>query len=131
MKLISNKARRDQIAQKNISALNKMILNDLYSEFMIKKPKKQFFIPCDAQGNIIEEPSYQEALDGDGIGTVALNEVYKANVRQYQAAKSKVLLTGFDVDKIQFYCNHTEISALVGLDTFILTDVALEMIGEK
>lgn len=61
-----------------------------YANFLKQPLKLEMFIPCDDDGNVLEEP------DSIGVGN---DFYYERAFDQYQKAKEKVLFEGFEFKK--------------------------------
>ena len=57
-----------------------------YSDFLKQPLKLEMFVPCDKDGNVLED------IIGDGM-----IHNYSEKVKQYEQAKDKVLFEGFDI----------------------------------
>ena len=75
-----------------------------YCNFLKQPLKLEMFVPCDDEGNVLED------IIGHG-----LTNGYKDKVIQYQQAKEKVLFEGCSISKLmpdnyhQVYCNSDRI----------------------
>ena len=61
-----------------------------YANFLKQPLKLEMFVPCDDDGNVLEEP------DSIGVGN---DFYYERALGQYEEAKEKVLFEGFEVKK--------------------------------
>ena len=59
-----------------------------YANFLKQPLELCMFVPCDEDGNVLEEPRPQEGDNG--------NWNYQARFNQYQQAKERVLFEGFE-----------------------------------
>ena len=70
-----------------------------YAEFLNQDLKLWMFIPCDKEGNVLEEPlKYNEWFSEYKKGFI--HEYDSLVMKQYQEAKSKVLFKGFTIARI-------------------------------
>jgi hypothetical protein len=60
-----------------------------YANFLKQPLKLEMFVPCDDNGNLLEEPEYHEPNSENEIGQ------YDELLYQYQQVKEKVLFKGF------------------------------------
>lgn len=101
-----------------------------YADFLKQPLKLEMFIPCDDNGNVLE----------DIIGNGMIHN-YSEKVKQYQQAKDKVLFKGFDIYSngdlhnafVTFESSRLEIMNVENLITdfqysFYLTSNAIERI---
>ena len=72
-----------------------------YAKFLKQPLKLEMFVPCDEEGNVLEEPKrwkdylqYPDSFDGNK----EWDELY-----DYQQAKEKVLFEGFEIFKGTIY----------------------------
>ena len=64
-----------------------------YAKFLKQPLKLEMFVPCDEEGDILEEPEdYEQRLPN--MMTEYNDEIYR-----YEQAKEKVLFEGFEIDK--------------------------------
>ena len=87
---------------KNVSDSEYRRLRDNYDDFLEQPLKLEMFVPCDEEGNILEEPKrwedylqYPDSFDGNK----EWGELY-----DYQQAKEKVLFEGIDLDVAKYHC---------------------------
>lgn len=64
--------------------------NYRYAKFLKQPINIGMFIPCDEDGNVLEEP------DSVGVGN---QFYYERALDQYQQAKERVLFEGFEIDE--------------------------------
>ena len=62
-----------------------------YANFLKQPLKLEMFVPCDEDGNVLEEPKKYNIIFGNSIR----NPLYGKQLEQYQKALSKVLFKGF------------------------------------
>ena len=76
-----------------------------YAKFLSQKPEKWMFVPCDDEGNVLEEPIYHEPHSENEIGD------YQELRDQYKQALERVIFDGFtshnkhwlESEKISFF----------------------------
>jgi len=70
-----------------------------YAKFLSKPLKLSQFVPCDSNGNILEEPrmEYYDSMTGWNCPEDARN--YQDKLEAYNKAKSNVLFEGFEYKK--------------------------------
>ena len=69
-----------------------------YATFLKKPLKLEMFVPCDNDGNILEEPTnYEKRLSN-------MMTEYNDEVYTYNQAKEKVLFEGFELKEIGSIC---------------------------
>lgn len=116
MKLISNTGYGDVLRTKHIPDYEYRYLRDKFDEFLKKPLEKWMFVPCDDNGNVLEEPkNYKEWCEKK------MNTPYDLDINKYeiyQQAKeacifSDNLLSLIEVEKlifknktIEFYINY-------------------------
>lgn len=106
MKLISMTDFVLQRAKKSILPLNVIetfkeggkITNEIfnYANFLKQPLKLEMFVPCDEEGNVLEEPDKEFELSYWDCST---------KISKYQQAKEKVLFEGFRVSKAKLFIN--------------------------
>ena len=73
-----------------------------YTEFIIQPNEKWMFVPCDADGNVLEEPQLHSKQ-------ISFNEwelYYDTfELQEYKQAQSKVIFKGFSVNSENFIHN--------------------------
>ena len=57
-----------------------------YAQFLSQKPEKWMFVPCDDEGNVLEEPKHEPFQDG---------QKYDDLLAEYQQALDRVIFEGF------------------------------------
>ena len=73
-----------------------------YANFLKKPLKLGYFIPCDEEGDILEEPTnYEKRL-------LNMMTEYNDEVYTYYQAKAKVLFEGFEYDKENDWVTYNE-----------------------
>ena len=73
-----------------------------YAHFLKKPLKLGYFIPCDEEGDILEEPTnYEKRL-------LNMMTEYNDEVYTYYQAKAKVLFEGFEYDKENDWVTYNE-----------------------
>lgn len=115
---------------KNVSDNEYRRLRDKYDIFLEQPLKLEMFVPCDDNGNVLE----------DIIGNGMIHN-YSEKVKQYEQAKDKVLFDGFDIYSngdlhnafVTFESSRLEIMNVENLITdfqysFYLTSNAIERI---
>ena len=89
---------------KNVSDSEYRRLRDNYDDFLEQPLKLEMFVPCDEEGDILEEPEdYEQRLPN--MMTEYNDEIYR-----YEQAKEKVLFEGFEIDKNLYLVYKNEIS---------------------
>ena len=84
-----------------ISIANQYIQCLRYANFVSRKPELWMFVPCDEDGNVLEEPEqYNSWLNKKSIdwGKVPFN-VDLHTFEKYKQAQSKVLFKGWEMRK--------------------------------
>lgn len=135
MKLISNTEWGNYCKLKESSFSNRIEYLEWYfsvrsriDDFLNQQPKLGMFVPCDEDGNVLEEPS------SIGVG----NDFYlERAIDQYQQAKERVLFEGFEIPKEgialdrfkQWLELKRNVESLVGIGHLELTPQALKQIG--
>ena len=77
---------------KNVSDSEYRRLRDNYDDFLEQPLKLEMFVPCDEEGDILEEPTnYEQRLPN--MMTEYNDEIYR-----YKQAKEKVLFEGFHIE---------------------------------
>ena len=76
-----------------------------YANFLSQKPEKWMFVPCDDEGNVLEEPTKSiKIIGGENLAN-------KKRIEQYQQALDRVIFEGFtshnkhwlESEKISFF----------------------------
>ena len=71
---------------------NELALNSYnYANFLKQPLKLEMFVPCDEDGNVLEEPSKKIYL-----ASISYAQLINSDLVQYQQAKEKVLFEGFE-----------------------------------
>ena len=77
-------------------------LRDNYDDFLEQPLKLEMFVPCDEEGDILEEPTnYEKRL-------LNMMTEYNDEVYTYYQAKAKVLFEGFEYDKENDWVTYNE-----------------------
>ena len=77
-------------------------LRENFDNFLEKPLKLGYFIPCDEEGDILEEPTnYEKRL-------LNMMTEYNDEVYTYYQAKAKVLFEGFEYDKENNWVTYNE-----------------------
>ena len=77
---------------------------DNYDNFLEQPLKLEMFVPCDDEGDVLEEPTdYEKRL-------LNMMTEYNDEVYTYYQAKAKVLFEGFEIDKNLYLVYKNEIS---------------------
>jgi len=135
MKLISMTA--FVLEQNNFKVFrNQQILN--YANFLKQPLELWMFVPCDEDGNVLEEPKLHFPTGNNQLESI----IFKQN-KEYQQAKERCLFEGFEVDSektvnwngiyieqdsfnkinvegLEYYCSSTKIK---------LTQTAIKQLG--
>lgn len=103
MKLISNTEYGIEIAEmvvdEKLSIEKAFLLRCKYDQFLKQPLKLEMFVPCDLDGNVLEEPDFMSGdYDDNGFGDVDKYK-YKKYLNEYQEAKERVLFEGFEVKR--------------------------------
>ena len=77
-------------------------LRENFDNFLEKPLKLGYFIPCDEEGDILEEPTNYEKL------LLNMMTEYNDEVYTYYQAKAKVLFEGFEYDKENDWVTYNE-----------------------
>ena len=100
MNLISSKDFRKFLTEKSDSEYRR--LRENFDNFLEKPLKLGYFIPCDEEGDILEEPTnYEKRL-------LNMMTEYNDEVYTYYQAKAKVLFEGFEYDKENDWVTYNE-----------------------
>lgn len=94
-KLISSQERRKRL--KDVSDSEYRRLRELYDDFLEQPLTLGMFVPCDSQGNVLEEPKKCQYAFGDQMVS---EKQWNRDCQQYQQAKDRVLFEGFKVKKV-------------------------------
>ena len=87
---------------KNVSDNEYRRLRDKYDIFLEQPLKLEMFVPCDEEGDILEEPTnYEKRL-------LNMMTEYNDEVYTYYQAKAKVLFEGFEYDKENDWVTYNE-----------------------
>ena len=62
-----------------------------YARFLKQPLTLGMFVPCDLDGNVLEEPSKYESV----FGKATVNPLFEQQTVEYQQAKERVLFKGF------------------------------------
>ena len=102
--------KQNKILETYVNHLRKPLFEKIvnYAAFLKQPLKLEMFVPCDEEGNVLEEPKrwkdylqYPDSFDGNK----EWDELY-----DYQQAKEKVLFEGFEIDKNLYLVYKNEIS---------------------
>ena len=100
MNLTSSKDFRKFLTEKSDSEYRR--LRENFDNFLEKPLKLGYFIPCDEEGDILEEPTnYEKRL-------LNMMTEYNDEVYTYYQAKAKVLFEGFEYDKENDWVTYNE-----------------------
>lgn len=81
--------------EKIIALATCVVRMENYANFLKKPLELWMFVPCDEEGNVLEEPyNYINFING-----VELNENLEKYCEKYQQAKERVLFEGFEYQK--------------------------------
>jgi len=94
-----------------------------YANFLKRKLELGMFIPCDEEGNVLEEP--EKDKKGNYIAYSGDTCIY---IEQYQEAKERVLFEMFDAEIT--LTKKGAIKIVVGENETILIDCAIEQLTE-
>ena len=101
MKLISMTS---FVLQRDITDIKQRDSIVKYANFLKQPLKLEMFVPCDEEGDILEEPTnYEKRL-------LNMMTEYNDEVYTYYQAKAKVLFEGFEIDKNLYLVYKNEIS---------------------
>lgn len=120
-KLISLSERVDQILTADRICDRGQMLEEigLYNKFLKQLLTLGMFVPCDNQGNVLDEPKMHHSFDETGEAVIHEKE-YISDQNKYQQADEKVLFKGFYIHHGELYYPnqvHFE-TALFGQDWF-------------
>jgi len=77
-----------------------------YAKFITQPLELCMFVPCDEDGNVLEEPKdFENLLFHIEIKLFDGTKEVVEEVLQYQQAKAKILFEGFEVLSIECVCN--------------------------
>lgn len=84
---------------KDYNEINEKVLNAIinYAQFLKQPLKLEMFVPCDEDGNFLEEPIFHEPNNENEIGN------YEKLIEEYYEAKDKVLFDNYLVIKKSNY----------------------------
>ena len=120
-----------------------------YANFLKEPLKLEMFVPCDEDGNVLEEPKIEDYFD-DGFNFEFNQKHFKDVVlKEYYNAKEKVLFEGFEIiheDKVTItieynhfqldynkvlnvFANHRTIEDLAKYNLIEITENAIKQIG--
>ena len=92
----------EKLKNKEINTLDYAFNTGIYAHFLKKPLKLGYFIPCDEEGDILEEPTnYEKRL-------LNMMTEYNDEVYTYYQAKAKVLFEGFEYDKENDWVTYNE-----------------------
>ena len=87
---------------KNVSDSEYRRLRDNYDDFLEQPLKLEMFVPCDEEGNFLEEPIFHEPNNENEIGN------YQILIDEYQEAKQKIIFEWFEYDKENDWVTYNE-----------------------
>ncbi len=81
-----------------------------YASFIKQPLKNEMFVPCDKEGNVLEEPKC-EIFDKNIECNCNEEQGHKCHLtnHKYKKAKEKVLFEGFSFQMNGFYCSEEEV----------------------
>lgn len=81
-----------------------------YANFLKQPLKLEMFVPCDEDGNVLEEPIYNTEHSDDCYCESCQKETNNCiNLQNdYRKAKERVLFKGIDLDTAKFHCNRND-----------------------
>lgn len=94
-----------------------------YASFLKQPLKLGMFVPCDEDGNVLEEPKKENYLTESGLYQT---DCHTKAIKRYQKAKEKVLFNGFEyclneeTNMIELECNDIFINYNIEEDLFFL-----------
>ena len=65
-----------------------------YSKFLKQTPQIWMFVPCDSEGNVLEEP---KKIDDRVYSESRTHSLYELRIKEYQQAKERCYFEGFEV----------------------------------
>ena len=77
-----------------------------YAKFLGQKPTLEMFVPCDEEGNVLEEPSHYDLYR---LG-IAPDDTQIKECGVFEKAKSRVIFEGFEFDAQMEYWHNGHIS---------------------
>lgn len=112
-----------------------------YADFLKQPLTLGMFVPCDEEGNVLEELKY--CCDGNhcGCNGMPVNVCSKKEIDNYQKAKERVLFDGFEIDENNILmlkdCISLDINSFNNIEELItygntqltLTENAIKQIG--
>lgn len=93
---VTNNIQNDWLDSDRVEELKKI---SNYANFIKQPLKLEMFIPCDEDGNVLEEPKGWKNEDCNVIDCCNI-----CKCEQYQQAKEKVLFEGIDLDTAKYHC---------------------------
>jgi len=94
-KLISHPEYEDLIDLPTVSDIEFRIKSRKYRNFLKQPLELWMFVPCDENGNVLEEPKRDKDTYTQDLGVLQDYDVIE--VEEYNEAKDKVLFEGFEV----------------------------------
>ena len=70
-----------------------------FDEFLEQPLKLEMLVPCDEDGDILDEPEYYEQR------LLNMMTEYNDEVYTYYQAKVKVLFEGIDLERVSYFCS--------------------------
>lgn len=102
-----------------------------YASFLKQPLKLEMFVPCDEDGNVLEEPKHISETEFKMFEEGGLYKAYSENLSKYEQAKEKVLFEGFkDIVAIDYHISRNRtIEYLSKFSTIDLTQNAIKLLG--
>lgn len=98
-KLISNTDFGFYVRELEINDHKKLELRENYDSFQKQPLTLGMFVPCDLDGNVLQEPNFYEKY-GSNYEPIS-NIEYTIDYRKYQEAKYRVLFEGLKFEDVQ------------------------------
>lgn len=143
-KLISNTDFGFYVRKLEVNDYKKLELRENYDLFLKHPLTLSMFIPCDLDGNVLEEPKKYQPI-GSFSSEELLNDIeecFEADTKEYKLAQERIYFKGFGEDsefnivvaiKKGFGFNINDISKLTIEDltkyNLVLTETAKKQIG--
>lgn len=107
-----------------VSRYNKIMS---YAKFIKQPLELGMFVPCDEDGNVLEEPDNHEFYMNNFKGE--FNDYYSQSY-EYQQAKERCLFEGLEIDAVNHHISRgRSVEYLANFGTLQLTQTAINLIG--
>lgn len=77
-----------------------------YANFLKQPLKLGMFVPCDKEGNVLEEPNCKDYIVENSLTSIGVTQdlhikTYNKDIKKYQQAKDRVLFEGLKVELVK------------------------------